>query len=136
MSIGKRITRCIDRIAAGDPEDALFEICAAIDATAKKEFGKSDRTSYKKFLHQNLGLITHVAFGGTKILNIHLPYVHPQVKKNPDGTVAVQELLYHAVRCCLYHDATLPSDITFTDKAQIRVDQNGQIVLPVGSFMD
>ena len=109
-----------------------FKICAAIDATAKNESGKAGRTSYKEFLHQNLGLITNVAFGGTQILNIHLLYDHPQVKKNSDGTVPVQEILYHVVRCGLYHDAALPADIAFTDKAQIRVEQDGQIVLPLG----
>jgi len=130
MSIGKRISDTIDKMEAADPEGALFQICAAIDVTAKNEFGKSGSKNYKNFIHQNLGLITDIAFGGRKILNLNLAYDHPELKKNVDGSVPVQDIFYHIVRCGLYHEATLPDDLKFTDDMQIRIEENGVLVLP------
>ena len=89
MSVGKRVSDTIDKMGLGDAEGALFQICAAIDVTAKTEFGKSGRRSYKDFIHQNLGLITDIAFGSLKILNLNLRYDHPKLKKNADGCVPV-----------------------------------------------
>ncbi len=129
MTVGTRVSDTIDKMEISDPEGALFQICAAIDATAKTEFGKSGGSSYKNFIHQNLGLITDIAFGGCKILNLHLEYDHPKLKKNTDGCVPVQEILYHVVRCGLYHDASLPKDLKFTDERQIRT-KDGVLVLP------
>ena len=114
MGVGKRISDTIDKMQAGDPEGALFQICAAIDVTARNEFGKSGRGSYKDFIHQNLGLITDIAFGGRRFLNLNLEYDHPELKKNPDGCVPVQDIFYHAIRCALYHEASLPDDFDET----------------------
>jgi hypothetical protein len=129
MSVGKRVADTIDKMELGDPEGALFQICAAIEVTAKTEFGKSSRSSYKDFIHKSLGLITDIAFGGRKILNLNLGYDHPDLKKNADGCVAVQDIFYHVVRCGLYHDASLPDDLKFTDEMQIRI-KDGVLVLP------
>lgn len=129
MSVGKRVSDTIDKMEIGDPEGALFQICAGIDVTAKTEFGKSGRGSYKEFIHQNLGLITDIAFGGRKILNLNLGYDHPDLKKNADGCVPVQDIFYHVVRCGLYHEASLPDDLKFADEMQIRI-KDGVLVLP------
>ncbi len=130
MNIGDRVTDAIDKMAAADPEGALFQICAAIEVTAKNEFGKPGRGSYKDFIHQNLGLITDIAFGGSKFLNINLGYEHPSLKKNVDGCVPIQDILYHVVRCGLYHDARLPDDLKFADEHQIRMEEHGTLVMP------
>jgi len=130
MSVGKRISDTINKMEDADPEGALFQICAAIDVTAKNESGKSGRKNYKDFIRQNLGLITDIAFGGRKILNLNLAYDHPKLKKNANGCVPLQDLFYHVVRCGLYHEATLPDDLKFTDDMQIRIEEDGVLVLP------
>lgn len=130
MSVGKRVSDTIDKMEAGDPDGALFQICAAVDFTAKNEFSNSGRRSYKDFIHQNLGLITDIAFGGRKILNLNLAYDHPEIKKNADGCVPVQDIFYHAVRCGLYHKTSLPDNLKFTDEMQIRIEEDGVLVLP------
>ena len=129
MSVGKRVEDAIAKMDEGDPEGALFQISSAIDATAKKERNKGGRTSYKDFIHENLGLITNVAFGGKSILNLHLGYKHPEIETDDKGLCTVQDVFYHAVRCCLYHEATLPDNLRFTDEGQIRLDA-GALVLP------
>lgn len=129
MSVGKRVSDTIDKMQLGDPEGALFQICAAIDVTAKTEFGKSGRGSYKDFVHQNLGLITNIAFGSCRILNLNLVYDHPDLTKNADGCVTIQDIFYHVIRCGLYHEASLPDNIKFTDEMQIRI-KDGVLILP------
>jgi hypothetical protein len=129
MSIGKRVSEAIDKMQASDPEGALFAICAALEASAVKEFGKPGRASYKDFVSQNLGLITNVAFGRGRILNLRLDYEHPQMKKSPDGVYPIEEILYHAVRCGLYHAAELPSSLRFVAEQKIYSDK-GALVLP------
>lgn len=129
MSIGKRVSDSIDKMEASDWEGGLFAICAALDATAAKEFGRSGRSSYRDFISQNLGLITNVAFGRGSILNLRLEYDHPKMKKNADGVYTIEEIFYHAVRCGLYHQAELPNNLQFTNEYQIRCD-HGALELP------
>lgn len=130
MSVGKRVSDTIDKMEGGDPEGALFQICAAIDITAANEFGKPGRRSYKDLIHMNLALITDIAFGGRRILNIGLAYDHPKLKKGADGCVPIEDIFYHVVRCGLYHEAALPDDLRFTDEMQIRLEEQGVLVLP------
>ena len=129
MSIGTRVADAIDKMDAADPEGALFAICAAIDSTAVREYGKRGKSSYKKFIHENLGLITSIAFAGTRILNIRLGYEHPEIKKRANGLCSIEEILFHAVRCGLYHEACLPSNLKFCEPKEIRVE-DGKVVLP------
>jgi hypothetical protein len=129
VSIGKRVSDAIDKMKASDPESALFAICAALEATAVKEFGQKGRSSYKDFIAQNLGLITDIALGGRRILNLQLEFHHPEMKKNGNGVYPIEEIFYHAVRCGLYHEAGLPSNLQFTNEYQIRCNY-GALVLP------
>jgi len=128
MSIGKQVTDAINKMQLSDYEGALFAICAAIEATAKKEFAQRGREAYKKFVHENFGLITEVGLGST-ILNLYLSFDHPELKKNSAGSYKFEDILYHVVRCGLYHDASLPNDLRFTDEKKIRYD-NGALILP------
>lgn len=130
MSVGKQISETIDKMQAGDPEGALFQLCATIEVTANKEFGRQGGSCYKDFIHQNLALITSVAFEGLKGHNLHIAYDHPKLKRNPDGVVPVQDILYHVVRCGLYHEAALPDSLKFTNEGEIRTDENGVLILP------
>ena len=129
MSVGKRVSEAIEKMDSSDFEGALYAICSAIDATAVKEFNKRGRDVYKDFIHQNFGLITNIAFGGRQILNLNLKYDHPDVKKNPDGLCSIQDIIYHAVRCGLYHEARLPNNIKFAKEQIIKVDNN-ILILP------
>ncbi len=63
MSIGSRVSAALDALAKGDAEQALHDICSAIEVTASKEAGKGGRRSYKEFIRDNFVLITRSAFG-------------------------------------------------------------------------
>lgn len=125
--IGKRVFAAVERMDKEDAEGALHDICSAIEATAKKETGKGGR-GYKEFIHNNLDVITKVALGAS-VLNIRLGFQHPQVKMDSDGTTSIQEILYHVVRCGLYHEGCLPSNLIFGKEQIFRAD-NGHVTLP------
>lgn len=94
MSIGKQVADAIEKMQAKDAEGALFAICAAVEATAAREHGRGGRGSYKTFIRDNLGIITDVAFGGKRILNIRLAFDHPEMTKNADGVYSVEDIFY------------------------------------------
>ena len=129
MSIAKRVSEAIEKMDKNDPEGALFAICAAIESAAVKQFNKRGKESYKTFIHQNLDIITDIAFGGKKILNINLKYDHPEVKKNEDGLCSIQDIFYHVVRCGLYHEAGIPTNLIFAQEIVIKVEDN-KLILP------
>ena len=128
MSVGKQVSDAIDKMGAADYEGALFAICAAIEATAKRELGKGGRKSYKDFIQANFGLIADVGVG-RRVLNLNLQFDHPELKKSVDGTHSVQDILYHVVRCGLYHEAGIPNELKFTNEHKIYY-QGGALILP------
>lgn len=110
-------------------DDALLQLCPAIDATAKAEFGISGRSSYKRFIGENFELITRLAFGGPAISNLFLGVEHPMLEPDADGCASVQDVLYHVVRCGIIHDAAIHDAVCFAPEDTIRVAE-GRVQLP------
>ena len=128
MSISKRVAEAVEKMAQNNAEGALLPISAAVEATATKHFNRRGRKSYKDFIHDNLGLITKVAFGSS-VMNINLKYDHPDLETGPDGLCTIQDILYHIVRCGLVHSAELPPTLKFVDENKFQV-KNELLVLP------
>ena len=128
-SIGKRIAETMDKMEARDAEGALFQICAPIESTAVREYGMSGGKTYREFLHDNLGLITRVGLG-VPILNYNIgKFTHPDIKPDAQGFCSVQQILYHAVRCGLYHEAKLPANLRFEFGGR-QFNDNGTLIVP------
>jgi hypothetical protein len=129
MSIGKQVSETIDKMEAKDPEGALYAICSAIDATAKKESGETKvGIRYKEFIHQNLGLITDIAFG-IPIQNYNLKFEHEDLKPDAKGLVSIQDIFYHVVRCGLFHETEIPAHLKFHEENSVVV-KDGKLFLP------
>ena len=134
MSIGRCVERAFDAKDRGDFEDAFIQASIAVAGTSDKEFPaeKSDNAKYKKFIRQNIALITKVALGSTFRQGIRLRYHHSKLRKSSDGTYSIEEILYHIVRCCLLHEAGLPANLEITDQVMIRTPDNGSpLIIPV-----
>jgi hypothetical protein len=68
MAIQDRIKEAIDKLNLNDPINALIQVSIAIDGTAKKMYpGKKTSFRCKKFLEDNRGFISRVAFGKLEI---------------------------------------------------------------------
>ncbi len=142
MSIGKQIESAVDEYIHGDTTLCLTNVCIAVAATAEKRYPKKDKegkktgirdnTQFKNFLHDELRLITMVAFQeGRSILNLRLGYKHPGLKSK-DGLVTFEEIMYHIVRCGIAHEAKFPGNIEFRKGRRliVNVEAENHLVLP------
>lgn len=131
MSIGKLVSEAIDKMNANDPEGALFSLCAAVEKTAELEYGQSGRASFKRFIQDNVRLIVRFVFPGHSAGGFKFAYSHPHPKpSHPTGGMwTIEDVLYHAVRCGLYHDVEIPANITFS-KDNTFSGGGGQITIP------
>jgi len=131
MSVGKRVSESIDKMAAGDAEGALIPASIAVDATASQLFPtEKNNSAYKQFISDNLATITKFAFGGTSITqSLRVKYYHPDLIPDSDGLCSFEQIMYHVVRCGLLHAAELPSDLKFTNEGVIKVKDNS-LILP------
>jgi hypothetical protein len=112
-SIGKRVAEAMEKIDARDAEGALYQICSALGSTADREYPNPGGKSYRQFIHDNMSVITRVGMG-VEILNLHLGgFSHPEITPDASGTCRFEQVLYHAVRCGLYHEGKLPDDLRF-----------------------
>lgn len=130
MSIGKRILECIDKHQAGDAEAAFVPLCAVIEKTARQEYHQPGKAAFKRFIGDNFQLITRLAFGGPNIARLRLAFAHPDIKLDKDGLCGVEDLMYHAVRCGLYHEAQMPGNVVFAKDNKILIDPQQGVVLP------
>lgn len=141
--VADRIAEAIDKMAQKQVDNALIQVSIALDATARKAYGKGGRKNYQTFIHDNLDIITRAGVGAA-ILNIRLEYDlnrnqpadQPRIEPEPDGTFTIQQILYHAVRCGLLHESHLPAGLEFVEEQVIKVgggDPNEPLlVLPAG----
>lgn len=136
MSIANRVTEAADKYIAGDYENCLIQASIATDATAKATFPtESGNQAYKRFVHENMKLITMVAFQqGRSILNLNLGYRHPELQPNAEGLCSLQQIFYHVVRCGLIHEGRLPDDIELRLGRILSLDNN-QLLLPAELLM-
>lgn len=117
MSIARCVERALGALGRYDFEDAFLQASVAVAATAHKECSSSDlsdQKEYRKFVQDNIDLITRVSLGATFRQGIRLWYSHPDLhlEATTDGTHSLDELLYVVVRCCLVHEAGLPAGFT------------------------
>ncbi len=134
MSVGRCIERAIDSYKRNDFEDAFLQTSVAVTATSEKEYPKegADNRKYKKFIGDNIALITNVALGNITLhKGISLKYSHPKLKESQDGTYTIEEILYHIVRCCLIHEAGLPPNLSITDQNLFKTEgEKSPLLLP------
>jgi hypothetical protein len=128
-AIAKRVAAALKAMAKGDAEQGLNDICGSIEATAEAEYSAGGKKNYKKFIHENLGLITWMS-GLPTILNIRLAYQHPRIDLDANGTCGFEDVVYHAVRCGLYHASEWDDNLTFEDAQIMSIASDGRLILP------
>ena len=128
MSIGKRVTDAVEKGLRGDPEGALFAICAAIEETARRERRRKGRQGYKAFIADNIHIVSGIGLSHP-IAGLQIAYSHPDLPATDDGHARIEDIVYHVMRCGLYHSAALPASVAFTDN-RIGSDGKGNLLLP------
>jgi hypothetical protein len=131
MSISKRVKAALDAMKGDDPEQALHDICSAIEQTAKQESGGKGARTYKDFIRDNFTLISRSSFGVEGSMGqLQVAYSHPQITPDADGLVGFEAIVYHVVRCGLYHSTELPVSLRFQKGKVIHADGGSSLVLP------
>jgi len=130
MAIRDRVKEAIDKLNLNDPINALIQVSIAIDATGKKEYpGKKTSFRCKKFLVENRGFISRVAFGK---LEIQGPMLFPvKTSKGTKSVKTLEEVLYHLVRCSLLHEGDLPNEVEITSRNEIGMTIDGKVLISV-----
>jgi hypothetical protein len=130
MAIRDRIKEAIDKLSSNDPTNALIQVSMAIDGTAKKKYPRK-KTSIrcKKFLENNRGFISRVAFGKLEIQGPMLFQI--QTAGDYSATKTLEEVLYHLVRCSLLHEGELPNEVEIIPEKSIGMSSDGKVLLSV-----
>ena len=110
---------------------ALTPACIALDVTAQRYTGakRSSRGNYKKFIQDHLWLITYMGFPGLMTSTVRVPFNHPDVKPDAAGSVGVEDIIYHVIRCSLVHSDEKAAKIVWNKAIALGLDPSGKLVL-------
>ena len=126
-TIGRRIDTAIRHLSVKDYENALIQLCIALDATAKKKW-KSKKpgeriklfvSEYETFIYQfatHGKLILHS--GGKIVIGSELPVV-----------------IYKSIRCVLHHGDELTNYVIIPEQNNLIGIEHGKFILNPG-FID
>jgi hypothetical protein len=130
MPISTRVTEAFTKLKAGDPTEALFAICAAVERTARGEGLPKGKSGFKQFVATSMPVIAAIGVGPA-LAGVRFSYSHPDLKPSADGTCGLEDVVYHLVRCGLYHDAEISPQLVFTAN-QIGPGTGGTLMIPAG----
>ena len=108
MSIADRIKESIDKYNSNDLENALIQICIALDGTAKNEFPniKKNARRFKALVKANMDIITFFTFNTNVFINCRF------------GEYTIEQFVYEVLRCGLLHEGELSARFKFTEPGE------------------
>lgn len=134
VSVGQRVQESIDHMTQGKIALALTPACIALDITSQRHAGakRSGRALFKRFVQEYLWLITYVGFPGLMASTVRVPFSHTDVKPDAAGTVGIEDIIYHVIRCSLIHADERSSKVVWNKAIALGLDQKGNLVLNQG----
>lgn len=131
VSVGRRVQEAIDHMGKREIALALTPACIALDVTAQRHAGvkRSSRTTFKKFVQDHLWLITYMGFPGLMATTVRVPFNHPDIKPDAAGTVGVEDIIYHIIRCSLVHSDEAAMKVVWNKAIALGLDPSGKLVL-------
>ena len=71
MPVTDRVIGCINKYNSNDLENALIQVCIALDGTAKKEYPKIKKVGerFRAFIKANMDIITFFTFNTNIFIN-------------------------------------------------------------------
>ncbi len=131
VSVGRRVQEAIDDMERGEINLALTAACIALDVTSQRYASSTQagRAHFKKFIKDYLWLITYVGFPGLMASTVRVPFVHPNIKPDMAGTVGLEDIIYHLIRCTLVHSDEKATKIVWNKVLALGLDQQGNLIL-------
>lgn len=75
-------------------------------------------------------LITFIGFPGLMSSEVRVPFSHPDVLANSVGTVGIEDIVYHVIRCGSVHTDGSESKINWNKNISLAIDNiSGNLVL-------
>ncbi|MGD9496589.1 MAG: hypothetical protein AB7Y46_09815 [Armatimonadota bacterium] len=112
--------------ANGQREGALLMVLVAVAGTSRRRFPRhqvcSDGEAFKRFLQDEL-------YKALQPRGVHVPQIMVACSA---GTMPLEDILYHLVRCRLVHEALLDDDIEFEARSDISVTGGNPMKLTDG----
>jgi hypothetical protein len=136
MKIENLVKYAIEDFQAYRFDSALLFACIAVDGTARKLFGTSDRNSdrYKKFINKYIFIIQCFT-GGVDLVNT--PWnVALAINEQTAKVTCFADIVYNVIRCNQTHGDEIPNNIDFSidnsdGKVIWRFDlEQGNIIMP------
>jgi len=131
LSVGQRIQEAIDHMGKGEIMRALTPACIALDITSQRHAGakRSGRAIFKRFVTEHMWLISYLGFPGLMSSIVRVPFSHPDVKPDAAGTVGIDDIVYHIIRCGLIHSDETSAKIVWSSALALGLDNHGNLVL-------
>jgi len=132
MEIGNFISNAIKNYKDGQYNVALSLTCSAIDATAKKTYPSlNNNRRIKKFISDNMRIVSFFGLPGISCggLRINCDSM-PEIKKDDQNRVGLEDIIYHAIRCNIIHECKPDPRIEFIAHTSIGGEKNGKFFLP------
>ena len=108
MSIADRVSECINKYNANDLENALIQLCIALDGTAKNEYPRTKKVGerFRAFVKANMDIITFFTFNTNIFINCQF------------GGYTIEQFIYRVLRCGLLHEAQLSAMFKFVEPGE------------------
>ena len=108
VSIADRVFESIKKYELGDLENALIQLCIAVDATSKREFPGTKKVGdrFRAFVRSNLDIVTFSMFGDCV----------PMFKV---GEHSMEAFIYKVLRCGLLHEGELSERFKFVEIGEL-----------------
>ncbi|MCC6866482.1 MAG: hypothetical protein IT280_10030 [Ignavibacteria bacterium] len=112
--------------------DAAFAlVCSTVDATSKKIY-PSDNNNHrnKNFIKKYFRIISTFGFPGIRADGMKIRCRNiPDIKTDKEEFVAIEDIIYHIIRCGLVHECKLDNRLQFINETRIG-DFDGYFQLP------
>jgi hypothetical protein len=108
MSIADRVEESINKYNSNDLENALIQVCIALDGTAKKEFPNIKKNSkrFKAIISANIDIITFFTFNTNVFVNCKF------------GEYTIEQFVYEVLRCGLLHEGEISARFRFIEPGE------------------
>jgi hypothetical protein len=113
--------------------ESLCLACIAIDACAAKLYpNEKVNERNKHFLKDYFMTISKYGFPGVQAssIRIRVDTDLKDLKKDENGYVDIEQIIYHSLRCALVHQATIDERIQFINQTRIGNFNNDGFYLP------
>lgn len=108
MSIADRVTECMNKYNVKDLDNALIQLCIALDGTAKNEYPRVKKVGdrFKAFVKANQDIITFFTFNTNVFINCQF------------GRYSIEQFIYKVLRCGLLHEAEVSAMFRFSEPSE------------------